>query len=176
MKIKKKKKKKEKLGSQKMCSALRGRTGDWEVYFQLQAEKNSVNIEQLWVKKWCTKGRQQNPPWPEEWRLDRSIKILERFRTCTCGNLIHTWYYLVLSLYPACRECLVLLYAGLDGCHHSGSFCDFLEAFKQTYIVRPKTPRDLKEFFWATFNHFRQKAKKILSFQEHTDLNFGTDR
>ena len=69
-----------------------------------------------------------------------------------------------------------------DGYHHSGSFCDFLEAFKQTYIVKPKTTRDLKEFFWANFTHFRKKAnfthfrkkaKKILSFREHTDLNFG---
>ena len=105
--------------------------------------------------------------------LDRSIKIWKRFRTCALGNLIHTWYYLVLFLYPACRKCLVLLYTGLDGYHHSGSFCDFLEAFKQTYIVKPKTTRDLKEFFWANFTHFRQKAKKILSFREHTDLNFG---
>ena len=105
--------------------------------------------------------------------LDRSIKIWKRFRTCAWGNLIHTWYYLVLFLYPACRKCLVLLYTGWDGYHHSGSFCDFLEAFKQTYIVKPKTTRDLKEFFWANFTHFRQKAKKILSFREHTDLNFG---
>ena len=105
--------------------------------------------------------------------LDRSIKIWKRFRACALGNLIHTWYYLVLFLYPACRKCLVLLYTGLDGYHHSGSFCDFLEAFKQTYIVKPKTTRDLKEFFWANFTHFRQKAKKILSFREHTDLNFG---
>ena len=58
---------KEKLGSQKMCSALRGRTGDWEAYYQLQAEKNSVNIEQLWVKKWCTEGKQENLP--GEWRF-----------------------------------------------------------------------------------------------------------
>ena len=89
--------------------------------------------------------------------LDRSIKIWKRFRACALGNLIHTWYYLVLFLYPACRKCLVLLYTGLDGYHLSGSFCDFLEAFKQTYIVKPKTTRDLKEFFWANFTLFRQK-------------------
>ena len=28
--------------------------------------------------------------------LDRSIKIWKRFRTYPCGNLIHTWYFLVL--------------------------------------------------------------------------------
>ena len=156
-----------------MCSALRGRTGDWEAYFQLQAEENSVNIEQLWVKKWCTKGKNRIRLGQKNEGLDLSIKIWKRFRACAWGNLIHTWYYLVLFLYPACRKCLVLLYTGLDGYHHSGSFCDFLEAFKQTYIVKPKTTRDLEEFFWANFTHFRQKAKKILSFREHTDLNFG---
>ena len=52
------------------------------------------------------------------------------------------------------------------------SFWIFVTFWKLS-IVRPKTPRNLKEFFWATFNHFRQKAKKILSFLEHTDINFG---
>ena len=40
-----------------MCSALLGKTGDLEACFQLQAEENSVDNKQLWVKKWCTEGK-----------------------------------------------------------------------------------------------------------------------
>ena len=151
-------KEKKNLDHKKMCSALRGRTGDWEAYFQLQAEENSVNIDQLWVKKWCTKGNNRICLGQKNEGLDRSIKIWKRFRTCAWGNLIHTWYYLVLFLYPACRKCLVLLYTGLDGYHHSGSFCDFLEAFKQTYIVKPKTTR-----IFFIFSIYSLKCKRNAS-------------
>ena len=87
---------------------------------------------------------------------------------------VEIWYTHDISLYYFCTLLAESVwYADLDGYQHSGSFCDFLEAFKQTHKVRPKTPRDLKEFFWATFTHFQQKTKKVLSFQEHTDLNVG---
>ena len=104
--------------------------------------------------------------------LDRSIKIWERFRTCAWGNLIHTWYYFCTlraeSVWYYCiRVWMVTIILDL---------CDFLEAFKPTYILRPKTTRDLKEFFWANFTHFRQKAKKIFSIREQTDLNFGNQK
>ena len=55
----------------------------------------------------------------------------------------------------------------LDGYHYSGYFCDFLEAFKQTLTVRSKTPRDLKESFWANFSHFQQKAEKRFCVSEN---------
>ena len=62
----------------------------------------------------------------------------------------------------------------LDGYHNSGSFCDFLGAFKQT-------PGDLLEFFQPNFifiNKFWQKwfpakKKKDFEFQENTHSNFG---
>ena len=61
---------------------------------------------------------------------------------------LEIWYaHVTLNCFCSLRAKSVYHYAILDGYHHSGSFCDFLEAFKQTYKVRPKTPRDLKEFF-----------------------------
>ena len=35
----------------------------------------------------------------------------------------------------------------LDGYHHSGSFCDFLEAIKKTHEVTPETSLHLLEFY-----------------------------
>ena len=35
----------------------------------------------------------------------------------------------------------------LDGYHHSGSFCDFLEAIKKTNEVTPETSLRLLEFY-----------------------------
>ena len=75
----------------------------------------------------------------------------------------------------------------LDGNHHSGSFCDFLEAIKKTHKVSPKTSQDPLEFYLAeqilikmtdivlsyTELKKKKKKKKINSFQEHTDSHFG---
>ena len=74
----------------------------------------------------------------------------------------------------------------LDGNHHSGSFCDFLEAIKKTHKVSPKTSQDLLEFYLAeqllikmtdivlSYTELeKKKKKKIKSFQEHTDSHFG---
>ena len=80
----------------KKC-VLRLEAGDWEVCFQLLAEENSVNIKQLWVKKWCTKGKNRISLGQESKGLDCSIKIWERLWTNALGNLIRT-YYLKLFL------------------------------------------------------------------------------
>ena len=40
----------------------------------------------------------------------------------------------------------------LDGYHHSGSFCDFLEAIKKTHEVTPETSLHLLEF------HFEEQV------------------
>ena len=74
----------------------------------------------------------------------------------------------------------------LDGNHHSGSFCDFLEAIKKTHKVSPKTSQDPLEFYLAeqilikmtdivlSYTELKKKKKKkIKSFQEHTDSHFG---
>ena len=61
---------------------------------------------------------------------------------------LEIWYaHVTLNCFCSLRAKSVYHYAILDGYHHSGYFCDFLEVFKQTHMVRSKTPRDLKEFF-----------------------------
>ena len=42
---------------------------------QLLTEENSLNIKQLWVKKWCTKGKNRISLGQESKGLDRSIKF-----------------------------------------------------------------------------------------------------
>ena len=69
----------------------------------------------------------------------------------------------ILFLLTACWKCLAL--AMLDGCHHSWSFCDLLEAFKQTQQVRPEMTRNLLDLFQTTFtfiNKFWVKTTDIV--------------
>ena len=82
---------------------------------------------------------------------------------------LEIWYAydITLNCIWSLRAKSVSQYAILDGYHHSWYFCDFLEAFKQTHKVRPKTPRDLKESFWTTFTHFQQKAEKRVCVSEN---------
>ena len=69
---------------------------------------------------------------------------------------LEIWYAydITLNCFWSLRAKSVEQYAILDDYHHSWYFCDFLEAFKQTHKVRPKTPLYLKEFFRATFTYF----------------------
>ena len=72
----------------------------------------------------------------------------------------------------------------LDGYHHSGSFCDFLEAIKKTHEVTPETSLHLLEFHLEeqvlvtitdtllSYTKFPEK-KKIKNFQEFTYSNFS---
>ena len=157
-------KKKEKNLDRKKC-VLRLEAGDWEVCFQLLTEENSVNMKQLWVKKWCTKVKNRIFLGQESKGLDCRIKIWERLWT----NALEIWYAydVTLNCFWSLRAKSVSQYAILDGYYHSWYFCDFLEAFKQTHKVRPKTPRDLKESFWTTFTHFQQKAEKRVCVSEN---------
>ena len=91
---------------------LRFEAGDSEVCFQLQAEEN------LRIRIWIVTSKFENVC--EQTHLE--IITL----CCFCGL----------------RAKSVQHYAILDGYHHSGYFSDFLEAFKQTHKVRPKTPRE----------------------------------
>ena len=58
------------------------------------------------------------------------------------------WYTRDIISYWFCRLPVesVQYYAMLDDYHHSGSFCDFSEAFKKTHLLRSRTSRDLLEF------------------------------
>ena len=72
----------------------------------------------------------------------------------------------------------------LDGYHHSGSFCDFLEAIKKTHEVTPETSLHLLEFhleeqvfgynnWYPLILHEISRKKKIKNSQEHTNSNFS---
>ena len=70
----------------------------------------------------------------------------------------------------------------LDGYHHSGSFCEFLEAIKKTHEVTPETSLHLLKFYFDEqvlvtmidillfYTKFSEKKK---NFQELTASNFS---
>ena len=72
----------------------------------------------------------------------------------------------------------------LNGYHHSGSFCDLLEAVKKTHEVTPETSLHLLKFYLdehvlitmtdivLSYTKFPKK-KEIKISQEHTDSNFS---
>ena len=79
---------------------------------------------------------------------------------------LEIWYTSDITLYCFCslRAESAQYYAILDDYHHSWYFCDFLEAFKQTHKVIPKTPRDLKEFLRLLSLISSKKRKKDFAF------------
>lgn len=134
--------------------------GDWGICFQLQTEEKSVNICSANALSNC---KSKSDEWMENTRIwhgqGKKVWIMaSNLRTFENTSVwkFDTHRTLSCIIFVDCLLKVLSIMWSLNGYHHYASFCDFLEASKETHEVITKTPWDFIEFLWLTFTLYKQ--------------------
>lgn len=134
--------------------------GDWGICFQLQTEEKSVNICSANALSNC---KSKSDEWMENTRIwhGQGKKVWIMASNLRTFENMSVWKFdthrtLSCIVFVDCLLKALSITWFLNGYHHNASFCDFLEASKETHEVITKTPWDFIEFLWLTFTLYKQ--------------------